>query len=262
MSGYWFDRLLERLKRRFGRYAVEGLITYVVALKAVLYLVIHQRLAYRELFTLNADKVLRGQVWRLVTYVFVPPEGNLLFVLLVLYFLYLIGEALQARWGSFRLNLYYLLGMVALTVAALIMPQVHFDSACLNLSLFLAFAAVYPDFTVYLFFVVPVKVRHLAFLVWLFIAATLLVSPLPLKAVALACASNYSLFFWPRIAAGFRRFNPKRQTRRHSAGAEPAPFHKCAVCGRTEYFDQELEFRTCSLCGREYCLEHLREHKH
>ena len=40
--------------------------------------------------------------------------------------------------------------------------------------------------------------------------------------------------------------------------------HKCAVCGRTEKDDPNLEFRYCSKCegNLEYCMDHLYTHKH
>ena len=60
----------------------------------------------------NRSAVLHGQIWRLITFIFIPPDSSILFILFSLYFYWLIGNALENQWGAFRFNIYYLCGML------------------------------------------------------------------------------------------------------------------------------------------------------
>ena len=263
MNGiYWFERIIRRLENRFGHLAVRGLPLYIVALNAFLYLLFQYAPEYSDLFTLSVDKVMRGQVWRLVTYIFIPPMTSFFWIVFALYFIYLVGSGLEAAWGSFRFNVYYLVGMICTTIVGFFLPGENLTNAYLNLSLFLAFAAVYPDFLVYLFFVIPIKVKYLAWFNWILIILTVATGDLTTKFTALVSVVNYFLFFWPQVVLNAKLTRHDVKTLPEFSRAADMPIHKCHACGKTDYDDPELEFRVCSKCSQEYCLVHLKEHRH
>lgn len=253
---------LDRLERKFGRFAIRDLMKYIVILNGIVYLLMisRQGAAVGKL-ALIPPLVMAGEVWRLITYIFIPPAASPIFIFFVLYFYYMIGSALEQTWGSFRFNLYYLLGMVGTTAAAFITGGFA-TATYLNLSLFLAFARLYPNFEILLFFILPVKVKYLAWLNWAFIAYTVLVSPLPNKIFAIVSILNYLLFFG---RATVRSANNRRRAHSYRKQTQrPKTVHKCTICGITEEDDPDMEFRYCSKCegDYEYCMNHLRNHEH
>ena len=152
-----------------------------------------------------------GESCELVTFIFIPPTFSPLWLIFTLYFYYLVGSGLEQAWGSFKFNVYYLVGMIATILAAFITGH-GATGVYLNLSLFFAFATLYPDFQVLLFFILPVKVKYLAWLNAAFLGYTLLFSPWPLKVAALASVLNYFIFFGEDI---FRQAKLKNQVWRN-----------------------------------------------
>lgn len=152
------------LERRLRRYTISNLMKYIVIGQGIVYLLLYiwPSVGYPlySMITLNRAALLRGQIWRLVTFVFAPPSSSPLFIIFALYFYYMIGMGLEARWGKVKLNLYYLVGMLAAIVACLITG--YAGNTFLNLSLFFAYAALYPDEQVLLFMILPVKMKYLA----------------------------------------------------------------------------------------------------
>ena len=217
-----------------------------------------------SMLTLNPRLIMQGEIWRLISWIFIPPSSSFLWIVFILYFYYMIGTGLEHEWGSFRFNVYYFTGVAATALAAF-MTGHGATALYLNLSLFLAFAYIYPDFEILIFFILPVKIKYLAWLNWAFIGLTVLTAPVSEKIAAVISISNYFLFFGSAI---FRRgASFQRKTSFKRAAAPPArtgAFHKCTVCGRTENDDINLEFRYCSTCegDHEYCMEHLRSHEH
>lgn len=141
-------RWLNALERRFGHLAVPGLLRIVVAFNLLVYLLIKTQPAYAEMLQLRPEKIYEGQVWRLFSYVFIPKiiyGSSLEFVWMFMYlsFLWFIGDGLEQAWGSFRLNVYYLFGMLGTTVAALFIGTPDVNGSYLNLSLFFAFATLF-----------------------------------------------------------------------------------------------------------------------
>src|SRR5690606_20929694 len=112
---------IDRLERKFGRYAIKNLMTYIVILNAVVYmLMMIPGTNLLNKFVLEPSLVLKGEIWRLITYIFIPPSTSPIFIIFVLYFYYMIGSNLENEWGSFRFNLYYFLGMLGTTIATFI----------------------------------------------------------------------------------------------------------------------------------------------
>lgn len=208
-------KLIDRLERRFGRYSIRNLMSYIVLLNAVVYvLMMIPGSNLRARLVLNPALVLRGEVWRLITYVFIPPNSSPIFILFVLYFYYMIGSNLENEWGSFRFNLYYLLGMLGTTIAIFITGG-EATPVYINLSLFLAFAHLYPDFQVLLFFIIPVKMKYLALINWIIIGYSIIFHPIPYKVSALVSVINFFVFFGPDIIDDIKfRRQVKRNRRR------------------------------------------------
>ena len=155
------NRINFDLERKLRRYAISDLMKYIVIGQGIVFalLYIWPTLGYRlySLITLTRAGLMRGQIWRLVTFVFVPPSSSPIFILFALYFYYMIGIGLENQWGKVKFNLYYLVGMLGSIIAALITG--YADNAFLNLSLFFAYAALYPDQEVLLFMILPITIE-------------------------------------------------------------------------------------------------------
>src|SRR6478736_6033170 len=162
---------LDKLERRLGFIAIPGLIRAIVALNALVFVLALLNQGFDSYLALDIGKIRAGEVWRLVTYIFVPRMAHPLVVLVVLWFLWFIGDGLERAWGPFRLTLYFLLGMIGTTIAALLSNS-QSSSQMLFTTLFFAFAHFYPEEIIYVFFVLPLKIKWIA---WVY-AALLLVN--------------------------------------------------------------------------------------
>lgn len=285
---------INKLERKFGRYAIHNLMFYISILYALGFVIMEfAPMFYFQYLAMDVNAILHGQIWRLFTFIIYPPSTNLFFVLISIYLYYSIGQALEYVWGAFRFNLYFFMGVLLHIVAAFITYFVFHVSflsmmgaTYLNLSLFFAYATMYPNQQFVLFFVLPIKAKHLAWIDAIYFGYTILQAFMPnygggpagvlYKANALAAfvsILNFLIFFLTTRHA--KRFSPKemhrkrayhkavREGRREQTGPDGAK-HRCAVCGRTELDDDTLEFRYCSKCNGnyEYCQDHLFTHEH
>jgi membrane associated rhomboid family serine protease len=198
-------RLLDKLERRYGKFAIRGIMTYIVIGNLAVFL-LQRVFPLREMMMLIPARVLRGEVWRLITYIFIPPPTNVFFILFVLYFYYMIGNSLEREWGSFKLNVYYLIGMIGTTIASMFTG--YSDATYLNLSLFLAFAYLFPNFEILIFFILPVKVKYLAWLNLAYVVVTVIIGSPGAKVAAIVSLLNYFVFFGEDIIRGI---NNKRK---------------------------------------------------
>lgn len=263
-SEYWFEKIVKKLERRFKGYAIENLTSYIVGLNGFVFLLYYFNPKYIYYLTLNMDKVMEGEIWRLFTYLFIPPLTNVIFVVFALYFLYMVGSALETEWGSFRFNLYYFIGMIGTTVIAVMLPSTFVTNTYLITSLFLAFATLNPDFTILLFFIIPVKMKYLGMFTWAVIILGFLFGDINSKMVALAGIMNYLLFFGPDIILNVKHMHRRTKYQAVVEATEAKNIHKCEICGKTEQDDPELLFRVCTKCeaGKEYCMAHAKDHEH
>lgn len=258
---------LDKHQRKMGKYAVKGLMNYIVTANLIVFLVAYSdpSSALISRLVLIPSLVMEGEIWRLFSYIFIPPAASILWIFFILYFYFLVGSGLEQEWGSFRFNVYYLVGVIATSFAAFI-TGVGTTALYLNLSLFLAFARIFPDFEILLFFVLPVKVKYLAWVNWFFIALTVLASPVHLKVAAIASVMNYFIFFGKDIlssAKGSRQSYHNRQNFQKKV-LKDFTIHKCTTCGTTEKDQPQMHFRYCSTCegDYEYCMDHLKTHEH
>jgi hypothetical protein len=290
----YMDKWLSKLERRFGRYAIHNLMYYIIILYALGFVLnLLNRDFYYQFLSLDAAAILHGQIWRIVTFIIQPPSDSLIFIIFMLHLYYMIGQQLEAAWGAFRFNLYFFSGMVFHVIAALLVYMTMGISLplsvwYLNMSLFFAFAALYPNMQFLLFFAIPVKVKYLALIDGLYFAYAVLQAFLPAyggsgqfgiyyKANAVGAVVsilNFLIFFLG--SRNMRPYSPqqirrKREFQKNIRKAQrPVQMypngakHRCAVCGRTELDDPNLEFRYCSKCAgnHEYCQDHLFTHTH
>ena len=210
---------LNRLERKYGRFGIPNLTNILVAGQILVFAVeLFVNSAITLWLGLSRFLLLQGQVWRVLTFVFIPfSGGSILSVVLGIYFTWFIGTALEREWGDFRYTVYFLLGMAG-TVLACLLTGVTASTYCLSLSLLLAFAMLYPEVQILLFFVIPIRVKYfglLAAAMWVLSFAT---ASLPGKLSLLLSMLNVWVFFAPMgyrsIRAWIRREQWKRKNRR------------------------------------------------
>jgi membrane associated rhomboid family serine protease len=260
------ERLLARLERRLGGYAVPNLTAVVVAGMAAVFLAGMMRESILDRLTLDFDAVKHGEVWRLVTYLFIPRSMSPLWILFSLSFVWYIGSTLESHWGSFRFNLFYLFGCAGTTLAAWLTGEPQ-TNLWINCSLMLAFGTLFPDEVFNLFLILPVKAKWYAVFDALFLAYSVLTGDAGAQAGILAATSGYFIFCGPALVALLRgrRLAVRQAARRASAAPiEPAVSGKrvCAMCGAREEDGVDIRVCSCAKCGgpRNLCLTHARSH--
>lgn len=254
---------INRAEAKFGYLAIPGLPRIIVAFNALVFVLLKLNPHFYDLLILDPRLVMQGQVWRLVSYLFIPSMGGLfpdwLMAAIYLLFLWFVGNGVEQAMGAFKLTVFYVLGMIGSTIAAFFVGG-DWSNAMLNTSLFLAFARFYPEVTIYLFFVLPVKVKWMAWITAALLALQFFGNTWEYRGALIAALANYFIFFGGGIISEARhRTETASRRRRFEAEAkvdESEPLHKCTVCGRTEVTTPHLEFRV-SKDGNEYCVEHL-----
>jgi hypothetical protein len=267
--------LLSRLDRKFGRYAVPNLTVFLIAGQVLAYVVDGipggiNRAPVLENIRLMPGKVMQGEVWRLVTFLFDPPVTNIFFAFFFWYLFYLMGTTLEGVWGNFRYNVYLAIGYFASIVLAMLfwfafgIAGQTATNTFLYGSVFLAFARLYPDFELLLFFILPVKIKWFALVTWIWYAWSFMAGTWIDQALVAAAVLNYLLFFgrdiWQNAKHGHRRMQHQAKSLRSSTRI----VHKCRVCGLSSDEAPQTQFRYCSQCEGEccYCSEHLQDHEH
>ncbi|ROR29460.1 membrane associated rhomboid family serine protease [Mobilisporobacter senegalensis] len=274
---------LNKLERKFGRYAIHNFIYYIIVINvggAILTTI--NPSFYNTYLSLDIGKIFEGQVWRLLTFIIQPSilsgGSSILFFALEMYLYYIIGNALENAWGAFRFNLYYISGLLFNILAAVILYlfiPIPYPNGLTYIyqSMFFAFAVLYPNMQFLIFFIIPVKVKWLAYLYGAFIGYEVISSfTMGIYGVAnaisiLVALANFLIFFL--YTRNYKKISPREMKRKATfkkevKRASSITRHKCAVCGKTELDDENLEFRFCSKCdgNYEYCMEHLFTHEH
>lgn len=275
---------LNKLERKYGRYAIRNLPMIMVVLYVVGYVIELFFPSALSLFQLEPYDILHGQIWRLVTWVIIPPSSLDIFTIIMLYFYFSLGRTLEQTWGAFRFNLYIFSGMFFTAVGAFILygalyamtgSQVYgignfFSTYYINMSIFLAFALTYPDLQVMLYFLIPIRIKWMGLLYGVLILADLVRGNWASRVAIIASLFNFIIFYL--ISGRLDRFSPHQVHRRQTYKKKVKQVqprggitkHKCAICGRTEQDGDDLEFRFCSKCdgNYEYCQDHLFTHQH
>ena len=291
-------------ERKFGKYAIRNLSFVLVMCYAVGYLLqmFDRSGLLISYLTLNPYAILHGQIWRLVTWVLIPPSsGGLFFTLLMLYFYCSIGMSLERTWGTYRYNVYLFQGMLFTIAGSFLLmgycylfhPQIQmmdmrgmlhvltvdspneyfraiaglFSTYYINMSIFLAYAATFPDAQVLLMFIIPIRVKWLGVIYAVMLLFQFLGTNVYGKFAIGASLLNFVVFFL--TSRNMMHLNPKQIHRRQEFKRDVRrntgiTKHKCAICGRTEVDSPQMQFRFCSKCdgNYEYCEEHLYTHTH
>lgn len=279
---------LNKMERKIGKYAIPNLIIYLIAAYCIGFVIYTVNPNFMLMLTLSPYHILHGQVWRLITWILMPTDTRVFSLLIMALLYYQLGSALERSWGTFRFNVYIFGGMLFTVIGAFILYGIYaaagtgsletislissltFTTNYINLTIFLAFAVMYPEMQILLFFIIPVKMKWMAVVYAVLIAINLILTSWGGRIAIIMSILNFLIFFLS--TRNYRRVSPKEIHRKQVFKAqmrEPrrgsmVTKHKCAVCGRTELDDPNLEFRFCSKCdgNYEYCQDHLFTHQH
>lgn len=284
---------MSSFERKFGKYAIKNLSFVLVLCYAVGYLfqLLDRSNTLIYYLTLNPYAILHGQVWRLFTWILIPPNsGNIFFTLIMLYFYCSIGTTLERTWGTYRYNIYIFEGMLFTIAGSFLLmgycylfrgqeiaaytPELFFSAIStvfstyyINMSIFLGFAATFPEAQVLLMFIIPIKIKWLGIIYGVMLVYEFLVYNVYNKFAIVASLLNFIVFFI--TSRNMMHLNPKQIHRRQEFKRDirkgtGITKHKCAICGRTEVDSPNMQFRFCSKCdgNYEYCEEHLYTHTH
>lgn len=287
---------MSNFEKRFGKYAIKNISLILLICYGIGYVIEAVNSSFLLYLTLNPYAILHGEVWRLFTWILIPPSSlggsmGIFFVCIMMLFYYNIGTTLEHTWGTYRYNVYLLSGMLFTVAGSFIWmviqyatagwdidpayasilfsaSSLYFSTYYINMSIFLAFAATFPEVQVLLMFVIPVKVKWMGILYGVMLVYDFLFESGTVGRIAIASSLlNFVIFFVtsrnhmhmsPKQIK--RRVEFKQDIRRNSKVTK----HKCAICGQTEDDDPSLEFRFCSKCNGnyEYCQNHLFTHTH
>ena len=285
---------MSSFEKKFGKYAVSNLSLKLIVLYIIGYVLFFVKSEIFSLLVLDVTALLNGQFWRVLTWLLVPPVtgGSYFFVAIMLYFYYNIGRSLEQVWGDYKYNVYIFLGILLTILSAfgwMLFMRLsgysgielatlskygasYFSTYYINMSIFLAFALTFPEAQVYLFFVLPIKVKYLGWIDAGYLVMSMLTGNSAVRFVIGAALLNVGLLVlrsrnWMSYSPGEVRRRQKfrrsvAEGKRSVQGANT--LHRCAICGRTEKDGDMLEFRYCSKCegGLEYCQDHLFSHVH
>lgn len=282
---------MSNFERKFGKYAIKNLSLVLIICYGIGYVLQSVNIAFFDYLTLNPYLILQGQIWRLVTWVLIPPQsGNIFSLLIMMLFYYSVGTTLERTWGTYRYNVYIFSGLLFTILGSFVSMGVGFlfygelirevgaafffqlgainiSTYFVNMSIFLAFAATFPEAQVLLMFIIPIKVKWLGYVYAAILVLSFIQSGLFARISMVASLANFIVFF---ISSRRRKIiSPKQMKRRQEFKSQvrkrpEITRHKCAVCGRTDESNPELEFRFCSKCdgNYEYCQDHLFTHQH
>ncbi|MED5585925.1 MAG: hypothetical protein VYB61_06180 [Verrucomicrobiota bacterium] len=271
--------LLDRLERKIGWIAMPGIVRFIMAMQLLVFiLAIIQMPSEVEVnagaspfpplvgaLMLDGEKILGGEVWRLVSFIFVPPTlSSFIIMIFAFFFTMFLGNMMESIWGSFRLTLYVFGGMLGMVAGEFICPGfgtyliLGNGGHLLFMSSLLFACAVYnPHYTAMLFALIPVKLYWLAFFNAGIIILELFQYPFLLALAIVLGLTNFLVVFLPGLKAAVKmRTEVALRRRKFEEASAPVmeAVHLCASCGKTEKDDDELVFRVAD-DGEEYCVE-------
>ena len=266
---------IERFCAKHPNFGIPRLMLYVAIGNAAFWLlgVVNARLWPYLVF--DPYLVLHGQVWRLISFAFIPPSTGML-ALIAIYFYYWIGSTLEQYWGTPQFTIYFFTGIILTVLYGFLIyfitgVSIPITAEYVYLSMFFSFAVLFPDMQVLLFFVIPVKMKWLAILDAAFFVYGILTASFPMNLLPVVAVLNFFLFcggdllrMLPRRPSA-KTVNFRRESERIRREQRDQLYrHKCAVCGRTDVTNPELEFRYCSRCAGYHCFcqDHINNHIH
>ena len=268
----------EKFCYKYEHWGLKNLMLFIVMCTGLIYSLSWAMPELPGYIRFDAGMIAQGQVWRLITFVFVPPTYNLIFLLFALFFFYWIGSMLEHEWGRLKFTIFYFTGMIGTALCSLL-TGISADALYLNMSLLIAAGTLFPDMQIRLYLIIPIKLK------WLAIADAVIFFILPFLGILgdqglslellapVFALLNYLLFFGGHFIRLVRRntkyqgnvVNFKREVRRaKQKPSHTGHTHKCAACGLTDAESPGMEFRYCSMCAHYecYCSEHIFTHEH
>lgn len=255
---------IDKLEKRFGRYIPENITLILLVGQVLSYVLVYSSPRLFPFFLLSGESLLKGEIWRLATYLFGPVSESLLFVIFAWYFFYMLGTALESRWGSFRYLLFLAIAYIGNIIISLLFPFQVIRNSYLYTSLFLAFAHLYPNFQLLLFFIIPVKVKWLGYIAWFGLIASFIFGDISEKAVIFSSVLNFLLFFSSDLIYASRVITKGLFGKTGGKIHKGKPLHVCAACGKNELDNPDMDIRYCNSCFPDtcYCGEHIKSHQH
>lgn len=210
---------LQKMDYKYGRYAIRNLMNIIVFGMAIVFVMdivlsSAKGSSLLGMFAFDRDLIFGGQIWRLISFLFIPPNSSILFIVLSLYFYWLMGSAMEAEWGSFKFDVFYLCGVLGTIISGLITG--YATNYFLNMSLFIAFACLFPDFKINLFFFLPIKVKYLAYFDAAYLVVMLFLNNWQGRIAIAVALLNIALFFWHDFVDGISKMIRKAKWRKNA----------------------------------------------
>ena len=266
---------IERFCRKHPNFGIPRLMMYVSIANVAFWLLGLVNPVLINYLSFDPYLVLHGQVWRIISFAMIPPSDGMLAVIAI-YFYYWIGSTLEQYWGTPQFNIYFFTGILLTLLYGFLIYfitgiRLQLTATYVYLSMFFSFAALFPDMQVLLFFIIPVKMKWLALIDAAFFVYGVLTTPFPLNLLPIVAVLNFFLFCGGDLLRRLPRrpsantVNFRRESNRIRREQRDNLYkHKCAVCGRTDVTNPELEFRYCSRCAGYHCFcqDHINNHIH
>ena len=293
--------MLDKLEKKIGRFAIKNLTNYLIIGYVIGY-ILYFGATYTNLNILNFLSLEpyyifhNFQIWRVISWVLMPPRQNIIFAVIMMIFYWQLGTTLEKTIGTFKYNCYIFGGIIFTVLGSFLLYGIlysmtgasvdgiggFFSTYYINMSIFLAFAVCYPDMQIMLYFFIPIRMKWLALVYVVLVLIEFFQNSWPGKVAIIASLLNFLIFFlltrnWKRISPSEMKRKSDWRKRGESvkdrfSGKAPQgkvytgrfDVHKCEICGRTETTNPELAFRFCSKCkgNHEYCSDHIFTHKH
>ena len=255
--------LISKLEKRFGSWAIPHLALYIIAIQAIgVGLLMSNRADPNDLILFGSGIVNQGQWWRLLSFLMLPKTMSPIWLFFTFYIFYMIGNALEEQWGTFRFNLFILNGYLLTVAMAFLNQGVIITNVYFLGCAFLAFATLFPNIEFRLFFILPVKVKWLAWITAGFYILTLFSADVGARLGVVAAFTNYLLFFGKDFVKGFKTGQRRKAFVAEQTISASVPRHVCKTCGISDKSDEQMNFRYCSTCGACFCEDHIRNHEH
>lgn len=257
-------RLLRKIEKALAPFAVPHTTEAIIIGQVLCYGLGQTQPQKIEEMALQWDAVMRGEWWRLATFLFVPPLTNPVFAFFGWYFFWMMGKALENLWGTLHYNFYLGVACIATVAVAWLTPDAPIANGYIALSVFLAFAFLYPNFEILLFFILPVKIKYLAMISWAGIFLSIVLGGLNTQLAAGASVLNFMLFFGKDVVRMVLTGRRRLDARMKQVVERGKAFHTCHTCGITDKTHPTMDFRYCPDCDGSpgYCRDHINNHTH
>ncbi len=255
-------QILNSLEKRIGHLALPHILRLIAGFQALTWGLSRFSRGLIDWLEYDTKAILGGEVWRLISWVLLPIDESVIFVLFALFFMFFISDSLERAWGSFRVNVYVFFSIASLALIGLVpfftgagpvYGDIFYSVA------FLAFATLFPNQVINLLAVIPIKAKWLGLANGALLIAMILGSNAPflLAIVVIAGMLPYLVVFVPEMVKNAKQ-NSENTVRRHkfvqAAGGEAEPFHQCEKCGANDETHPERDFRV-TVDGKEICSE-------